>query len=172
MEYIDYWVQVKELSLQSGEIDYELINALHWFEFWWTQEIFVIASHLIEIGKSHPALVEIQQINDPIYNEYQTLLETWLRDNGQLPLTKRQAGLLLAKVVCRRIASGNIPPLEGGKIILKDIYYEAETPQELLPFINNTNAYLDCLTMLNEERREYLDEISAAAREFIKPNND
>ncbi len=71
----------------------------------------------------------------------------------------------LARDFARRIVSGEIPPYEGARAIWRELAWEPEAGDALLPFIGLASEWED----RPEFRREYEADILQAARALATP---
>jgi hypothetical protein len=151
----------------------ELIHARWEFGNLLTEDIPKLAQDALEHGYDGENIRKVAGLIAPTYFDLQPLKNGFLAELGiKQQVSKRDAGLLLARIVARQIAEGNVAPYEGASFIWREIaneLWDPERPQELLPFIGEASEYEDCqfyATNPEEIRRKIEREIMEVAQEF------
>lgn len=151
----------------------ELIHARWEFGKVPTEDIPKLAQDALERGYDGDNIRKVAGLVAPTYFDLQPLKNGFLTELGiTQELGKREAGLLLARMIADGIAKGHIAPYDGASFIWREIANELwhpEAPQELLPFIGEASEYEDCQFYAknpDEVRREIERHIVELAREF------
>jgi hypothetical protein len=151
----------------------QLIHARWEFGKMATEDIPKLAQDALEHGYDGDNIRKIAGLVAPTYFDLQPLKSGFLMELGiRQQLNKRDAGLLLSRLIADGIAKGHIAPYEGARFIWWEIANELwhpETPQELLPFIWEASEYEDCEFYAEnpeEVRRQVERHIVEVAREF------
>jgi hypothetical protein len=123
----------------------ELVEALWWFGKLPSDRIPGIAGEMLAAGFDSPRLVRLAGVPaaaDPdLHKEFRGVLE----DLGRQPLSKAQAGRIIARDFARDIIEDGISPYVGARYIWWKVSNECEEPfPELRPFMVLTIQYEDC----------------------------
>ena len=122
-----------------------------------------VAIQALEKGFDGPALRELAGLQKLTERDLGNLFELALKEVGRLPMSKREAGLIVAKNIAQEIINGNIEPYEGARRIWWDIWEQNRELDELKVFVGLASGYED----EPDHRHEYVDDILKEARKLI-----
>ena len=151
----------------------ELIHARWEFGKLLTEDMPKLAQDALEHGYDGENIRKVAGLVAPTYFDLQPLKNGFPKELGIMQqLSKRDAGLLLSRLVADGIAKGHIAPYEGARFIWHDIateHWDQETFRELSLFVGQASEYEDCQFYAEhpeEVRREIERNIVEYAREF------
>lgn len=136
------------------------------------EELPRLAQDALELGYDGKCTRRIAGLESPDYFDLQPLIAGFLAELGiSTSLSKREAGLVLARFVAQAIVDGRVKPYEGARFIWRDIVNELwpNPPEELMSFVGNASEYEDCgfySKQPEDIRKKIADDIMRDAREL------
>ena len=123
-----------------------------------------VAIQALGRGFDGPALRELAGLQRPTEQDIGNLFERALKEVGCLPISKREAGLIVANDIAQDIINGNIEPYEGARRIWWDIWDQNRELDELKVFVGLASGYEE----EPSHRQEYIVDIIKEARKLIQ----
>jgi hypothetical protein len=124
-----------------------------------TEEAIDTAHAVLNGGVYSEALGEVI-FAEPRWSEVGPLFTRALSELGVVIPNRLVAVRRLARDFARRIVTGEVPPYEGARALWRELAWEPEAGDSLLPFIGMASEWED----RPEFRREYETDILRAAR--------
>jgi hypothetical protein len=138
-----------------------------------SEELPGLAQSALELGYDGNCTRRIAGLNHPDNFDLQPLMPGFLEELGvTTKLSRRDAGLALARLVAQAIVEGRTEPYDGARFIWREIVNElwSNPPEELMSFVGNASEYEDCefySQHAEEVRRKLADDIMQDARELV-----
>jgi len=143
-----------------------LDRAIAYWSFDWlpSDRLPGIALDALEHGIESPSILELACREGAEGIVLHELFKKALSELGKSPLSKLQAGRIIALEYAEHIISGRIPPVEGARLIWKVSLECEELIKELGIFGGRVSEYED----LPSQRELICDTIRAEAKELLK----
>lgn len=126
-----------------------------------------VALDALEQGMESPSVLELACRDGSEGLILHGLFEKALSELGRAPLSKLEAGRMIAREYAEEIANGKLSPIEGARLIWKVSLDCEELTQELGIFGGRASEYED----LPSERKLISDTILAEAKQLLKQSN-
>jgi hypothetical protein len=122
-----------------------------------------VALEALEHGVESPSMIELASADAVPNPSLHRLFEKVLRELGRSPLTKPEAGRMIAREYAEQICRGTIVPVEGAQAIWRISLECEELRSELGIFGGRVTEYAD----LPAERESISEMIVSEARKLI-----
>jgi hypothetical protein len=127
------------------------------------EDIPEIACQALERGFDSPTIRKLAGLHKPVASDIGDLFDRAMIEMGRKPLSKKAAGLLIAKDIAAQIVRGQIDPYQGAREIWWEIWNECERPEELKAFVGLADGYED----EPSHREQYRNDIVAEAKKLL-----
>lgn len=105
------------------------------------KELVVIAKDALKEGYKAPSLISLAKLDESELASAPHYFKKVLKELGTKKLNKKEAGIILARKICKDIISGVVDPYHGARKIWTEIWEEAGYPDELSGFVNDATDY-------------------------------
>jgi hypothetical protein len=122
-----------------------------------------VAIQALRRGFDGSALRELAGLQKPTKQDIGDLFDRALKEVECLPISKREASLIVAKNIAQEIINGNIEPYEGARRIWWDIWDQNRELDELKVFVGLASGYED----EPNHQQKYANDIIKEARKLI-----
>lgn len=144
-------------------MDIESAEAHWWFGKTPSSELPRVASDLLESGYDTESLRQVAGLDAGSQTDIDTLFERALKELGRIKLAREEAGLKLAKEVCREIVSGSLSPYQGARKIWWEIWENERGLDRLRVFVGLASEYEDD----HKHREDYANAILREAQSLL-----
>lgn len=121
-----------------------------------------VANRALKEGLDGQALRELAGLRNPAWRDAETSFERALREVELPDISRREAGLQIAKSIATEIITGAIEPYDGARKIW-GVWEDSGRPDELAVFVGLASEYEDD----PKRQREYNGDMVSEAKQLI-----
>lgn len=116
-------------------MDVDLIEAMWRLEGFPPDELPDVAARALEEGYDGPALRALAGLRLPTREQVGELFDGALREMDRTPLSRMEAGMVVARDVAGKISRGELNPMEGANRIVRDVWDRCRELEGLKRFV-------------------------------------